>query len=851
VSYVATIVVPLLRQVDEWLDQSIRSALAQSVATEVIVIRSELTPTSNLRVLDSLARSHPNLVVMLEDAPGSFAGAINKGIRVARADRIGLLLSDDWLAETAVADSLRESADIVASGNIVYLPDGRVNETASKQASMKAFHSCRTIEQQASYLEHFFLFRKQALLRVGGLDETIGSAPGIDDFDLIWTLLENGASVAIVEKQLYHYRDHDGERLSLQDKGQMLGNLRKILRKHGVPEADTPEIIARHAPWYGRPIYQVMEEGLRPALREPVASGLIGSTAPSPASFGEFGLDLSLDAVVSYASSQGLVCFVTDGDDAGEYRADRSGQGAFYRRTGRIVASTRDSRGRARIKVPFRPFGHFAATDPGCMLGIFWCLDLLRSGYAFAHIPTPLGPRKVSLAGQLARNCLSRLGSRRQPALRQHAALAVRSTLRRVARHRSPCYRPEPGRILLITSTFNRGGSERQMIATAAGLIQRGYDVGIMALGLEPGAPSVEADIRGLGITPRLSLDLATSRTAGFRTPFDRPVASDAGGLPRMFAGRIGGALAAISELRPCVVHGWLDVPAIVSAIAACELGVPRIVIGLRNVTENMEVAKYPPEIVDFLWEGLRRMSANPAVAILNNSAVGAAGYERWLRLPPKTIRLLYNGYMPGHACTPSGGDVARLRAQFGWSPGVPVVGTVMRFVEQKDPDLWLETAAEIAKARSDVRFLLAGYGELHGRLVRRIASLGLVDRVAMPGPVTDAGLIYAALDVILLTSRNEGVPNVLIEAQAAGRPIVAADVGGVSEAVSQDRTGRIVRERSPQRLAEAVVDMLDDPGWAARARTEGPAFVASRFGLDLMVAETLETYGLPAYASG
>ena len=96
-SYVATIVVPLLRQVDEWLDQSVRSALAQSVATEVIVVRSELTPASNLRVLDRLARSYPNLVVMLEDPPGSFPGAIDKGIRAARADRVGLLLSDDWL----------------------------------------------------------------------------------------------------------------------------------------------------------------------------------------------------------------------------------------------------------------------------------------------------------------------------------------------------------------------------------------------------------------------------------------------------------------------------------------------------------------------------------------------------------------------------------------------------------------------------------------------------------------------------------------------------------------------------------------------------------------------------------
>jgi glycosyltransferase involved in cell wall biosynthesis len=841
-SYVATIVVPLLRQVDEWLDQSVRSALAQSVATEVIVVRSELTPASNLRILDRLARSHPNLVVMLEDPPGSFPGAINKGIRAARADRVGLLLSDDWLEQTAVAESVRESADIVSSGHVVYFPDGRVNEASSKRASMKGFRACPTIEQQASYLKHFFLFRKQAVLEVGGLDETIGSAPGIDDFDLIWTLLENGASVAIVEKQLYQYRDHDGERLTLQDKGQLVENLWKILRKHGVWDADAAEIISRHAPWYGRPMYQVIEERLHATPSQPRATH---------ASTGNGGLDLSLDAVMSYACHQRLACFATDGAGAGEYRADRSGQGAAYRSTGRIVSTTRDAKDRPRIKAPFRLFGQFATTEPQCMLGIFWCLDLLRSGYVLVHLPTPLGPEKVSLVGQLARNCRSRLGwQRRDPVARPRGARGVRDVLRQLVRHRSPTYRPEPGRILMITSTYNRGGAERQMIATASGLIQRGYDVRIMALGLlEPGTPSVEADIRALGITPHLPADFAVPRTAGFRTPCDRIFASDADSLPRIFNNRVGPVLGAISDLRPCVVHGWLDLPAIVSAIAACRLGVPRIVIGLRNVTEVMKVGRYPQEIVDFLWDGFRSVSANPAVAILNNSAAGTAGYEQWLRLPTGTIRVLHNGYMPGHVRIPPADDVARFRAQFGWPEGAPVVGTVMRFVEQKDPDLWLDTAAEIATARPDMRFLIAGYGELQDRIVRRIASLGLVDRVAMPGASTDVGLIYAALDVILLTSVIEGVPNVLIEAQACGRPVVALDVGGVSEAISQDRTGRVVRERSPRRLAEVVIDVLGEPAWAARARAEGPAFVASRFGVDRMVTETLELYGLAASA--
>src|SRR5207244_9189966 len=120
--------------------------------------------------------------------------------------------------------------------------------------------------------------------------------------------------------------------------------------------------------------------------------------------------------------------------------------------------------------------------------------------------------------------------------------------------------------------------------------------------------------------------------------------------------------------------------------------------------------------------------------------------------------------------------EVRRFRASFGWRTDAPCVGCVMRFENYKDPDLWLDTAAEIAKLKPGVRFLLAGYGTMRDVIIRRIETLGIGDRIVLPGPVSDVGLIYAAADVILLTSLCEGVPNILMEAQAAGRPVVVTD---------------------------------------------------------------------------
>ena len=538
---------------------------------------------------------------------------------------------------------------------------------------------------------------------------------------------------------------------------------------------------------------------------------------------------------------------------------DRSVDQPGFRTTGRSVRSVVLPNSRTRIKAPFRLFGHFVCTDPKSLLGIKWCLDLLRSGYSFAHVLSPLGARKVLLVGQFARNCLSRVSwlrdvlTRRPETsihLRSVAISSARSALGRMARRRKTRYRSASGRILMITTTYNLGGSERQMLTAASVLLERGFDVRMMALyALEPDIPDLENEITKLGITPHHCFDLPTTRAAGLRALSDRPSLAEISGLPRWFVSKVAHVRAAIRQFRPAVVHAWGDIPAIVGAYASCGLGVPRVVLHQRSMQSCMR--HYGAEIVDLLSEGYRSAIGNPTVKALNNSAAGAADYERWLGLQPGTIRVLYDGISREHVRKPASDEVARYRMHLGLSLDAPVVGTVMRFIEDKDPVLWIDTAAEIAKARPDVRFLLAGYGKLQGRMVRRIDALGLRDRIVLPGAVTDVGLTFAALDVLLLTSMTEGLPNVLIEAQAAGRPVVAPDVGGIGEAVSEGRTGRVVCERSPQRLAEAVMAILDDPEGIARVRSDAPEFVAGRFGLDRIVRELLEVYGFPGRTPG
>jgi glycosyltransferase involved in cell wall biosynthesis len=553
--------------------------------------------------------------------------------------------------------------------------------------------------------------------------------------------------------------------------------------------------------------------------------------------------NLNLDAIKLYAASLGLDRFVVAGGDAAaEYVACPSAAGTHYQESGRAVRIATDHNDRSRIKAPLRLFGHVVCTKPENVHGIFWCLDLLKSGYAFVHVPTPKGPEKKSLAGQFARNILGRggitIGSLKNP----------RPVLREMGRHHAPRYQPLPGRILMVTASYIRGGSERQMVVTIAGLLQRGYEVKLIAIGpAEPGAPTMVEEIQKLGVVPHLLSDFAGTNGGGWLRPVpDADLAADLSRLPRWITDRVRPLSTAILQYRPQVVHTWLDGPAAAGGLAACALGVPRVVVAQGSMSVVHRRIKVTPHMLN----AYRQVARNPNVVMVNNSAAGAADYERWLGISPGRIRVLYNGFLPETVRAPAPIEVAAFRATFGFSPATPVVGTLMRLAEEKDPLLWLATAAEIARARPDVRFLIIGHGPLREAILERARSLGLASRLTLADAMTDVGLGYAALDVLLLTSFVEGVPNALVEAQAAGRPVVATDVGGTREAVADGRTGRIVVGRSPRRLAEAVLDVLDDVSWPERVRAEGPTFVAGRFGFDRMINETLDAYGLPQAAA-
>ena len=174
-----------------------------------------------------------------------------------------------------------------------------------------------------------------------------------------------------------------------------------------------------------------------------------------------------------------------------------------------------------------------------------------------------------------------------------------------------------------------------------------------------------------------------------------------------------------------------------------------------------------------------------------------------------------------------------------------PVVGLIGRITEQKGQDDFVEAALAIAVERPEPLFVMVGFAEdaeLQQRLRQKIAVFGLSDRIRFLGNRDDMASVYAALDLLVAPSRWEGFGMMLIEAMAAGRPIVATRVGAIPEIVRDRRTGVLVEPRDAQALARAITGMLDDPQRRI-AMGEAGQLESIRYGWSNATAQTAAVY--------
>ena len=173
----------------------------------------------------------------------------------------------------------------------------------------------------------------------------------------------------------------------------------------------------------------------------------------------------------------------------------------------------------------------------------------------------------------------------------------------------------------------------------------------------------------------------------------------------------------------------------------------------------------------------------------------------------------------------------------------MPVISTVGRLTAIKQHRLFLDVVKLLAAWHPSLVAVIAGDGELRAELEAQAAALGVTANVRFLGWRRDLATIYAATDVFVLTSRNEGTPVALIEAMASGVPGVSTDVGGVKDVVASPQVGRLAPFGDAAALAGHVDQLLVDRAARLAMGARARAHVLGRYGIDRLVADIAALY--------
>ena len=209
--------------------------------------------------------------------------------------------------------------------------------------------------------------------------------------------------------------------------------------------------------------------------------------------------------------------------------------------------------------------------------------------------------------------------------------------------------------------------------------------------------------------------------------------------------------------------------------------------------------------------------------------------------VPREKIHCVHSALDPGPFLVPC--EEGRLHAELGLGDGGPVVGMAAQFIPRKGHHVLLDAVPSVLEAQSRARFVLFGRGPLLESVEARIREEGLSRAVSLPGFRDDLPGLLPCLDVLVHPALMEGLGIILLQASAAGVPIVATRAGGIPEAVADGETGLLVPPEDPAALAEALASLLSHPQRARAMGSAGRRRVLEEFSVDKMIGGNLAVY--------
>lgn len=421
-----------------------------------------------------------------------------------------------------------------------------------------------------------------------------------------------------------------------------------------------------------------------------------------------------------------------------------------------------------------------------------------------------------------------------------------------------------PGRLTLITGGLGPGGAERQLTRLAIEL-QRASDC--RGQSDRRDLPSaVEVVVRSHSPEKQNDFYLEDLQAAGvelhqmndFPSVAARALGVESPALLQLLAHLPPVVNFGVKRLaRHCMEKGtetvslWQDGACLLGGLAALIAGVPQIQLVIRGLPPSIRRHMFRPEY-EVLYRALAEV---PGVTFVSNSNAAAKAYSAWLDVDLGRFDIVYNGVQP--MSSDGSAECEALWREFDsrTQDAVHTVGGVFRFETDKQPLTWIRFAARYLKRHENARFIAVGGGRLLDHAIKLAEDYGIDDRVLFVGRSVHVGFWMTKMDVLVLLSRFEGLPNVLIEAQFMGVPVVTTPAGGAPECLIDGLSGHVLEcTETPdyRQMIDRVHDLASRGSDAGLFGAGGKVrdFLERNFSIPRMieafVACTIRTRGAP-----
>lgn len=376
-------------------------------------------------------------------------------------------------------------------------------------------------------------------------------------------------------------------------------------------------------------------------------------------------------------------------------------------------------------------------------------------------------------------------------------------------------------RVIRVIGRLNVGGPSIHVVNLSAGLDPNRFEQ-LLVIGRESSAEGSMLDYAlSRGVWPHRISEIVTSFNLAPR---------DAKALARLWS--------MMRRYRPHIVHTHTAKAGLLGRLAARLAGVPIVVHtfhghvlhGYYGPVQNWALRRMERSLA---WLSDRLVTVSEQVK-RDLIGYGVAGAKKITVIP---LGLDLEPFLGARSRR------GEFRRELGLGERAKLIGIVGRIFPIKNHALFIDAAARIAAVEPAARFVVVGDGALRSTVEAQTRRLGIVERVIFTGWRADLPRIYADLDMLVVSSNNEGTPLSAIEAMATSCPVVATRVGGVPDIITDEVTGRLVFPGDAEGIAGAALDLLADPEKASRIGRNAMIAARQRFGVKRLIKDMDRLY--------